>query len=117
MLLSEKVTLIMILLTITFLIFFGDSGLEVFLVLILIGVLILRELIETFTPSNLKDRINSIDLRNIGKYLIKGLGAIGIIFSPIYNMVIAQDNPLIHNLNLLGENIESFEYDSTVTNK
>ena len=58
MLLSEKLTLIMILLTIIFLVFSGDSILEVFIVLILIGVLILRELVETFAPNDLKDRIN-----------------------------------------------------------
>ncbi len=58
MLLSEKVTLTMILLTIIFLVISWDSGLEVFVVLILIGVLILRELIESFAPNDLKDRMN-----------------------------------------------------------
>jgi hypothetical protein len=58
MLLSEKLTFIMIFMTIIFLVISGDSGLEVFFVLILIGVLILRELIETFAPNDLKDRMN-----------------------------------------------------------
>ncbi len=58
MLLSEKLTFTMILLTIIFLVISGDSGLEVFFVLILIGVLILRELIESFAPTDLKDRMN-----------------------------------------------------------
>ncbi len=58
MLLSEKVTLAMILITIFFLVISWDSGLEVFVVLILIGVLILRELIESFAPNGVKDRIN-----------------------------------------------------------
>lgn len=58
MLLSEKITLIMILLTIIFLVISVDTGLEVFLILILIGMLIIRELIEMFAPSELKVRMN-----------------------------------------------------------
>ena len=58
MLLSEKLTFVMILLTIIFLVISGDSGLEVFVVLILIGVLILRELTESFASNDLKDRMN-----------------------------------------------------------
>ena len=58
MLLSEKVTLAMILFTIIFLVISWNSGLEVFVVLTLIGVLILREMIEMFAPSELKVRMN-----------------------------------------------------------
>ncbi len=58
MLLSEKVTLAMILLTIIFLVISWNSGLEVFVVLLLIGVLVLRELTESFAPNDVKDRIN-----------------------------------------------------------
>ena len=58
MLLSEKITLIMLSMTIIFLIITVGSGLEVFVVLILIGVLILRELTESFAPNDFKDRIN-----------------------------------------------------------
>ena len=58
MLLSEKLTFIMILMTIIILIISGDIMLEVFSVMILIGILILRELIETFAPNELKDRMN-----------------------------------------------------------
>ena len=60
MLLSEKVTLatagwILIVLIIT-----GDANLEIFFVMIFIGVLIIRELTDVFTTSNLKDRMNII---------------------------------------------------------
>ena len=58
MLLSEKVTLAMIVLTIIFLVISWNSGLEVFVVLLLIGVLVLRELTESFAPNDVKDRIN-----------------------------------------------------------
>ncbi len=58
MLLSEKLTLILIIMTIIFLVISGDSWLEVFVVLILIGVLILRELIESFAHTDLKERMN-----------------------------------------------------------
>jgi len=58
MLLSEKVTFAMVFLTILFILISVDRGLEVFIVLILIGVLINRELIDMFAPVNLKRRIN-----------------------------------------------------------
>ena len=58
MLFSEKVTLAMIILTIVFLILTWNRGLEVFVVLILIGVLILRELTDSFASSEVKERIN-----------------------------------------------------------
>jgi hypothetical protein len=44
--------------TIIILIISGNVILEVFSVMILIGILILRELIETFAPNDLKDRMN-----------------------------------------------------------
>jgi hypothetical protein len=58
MLFSEKVTLAMIILTIVFLIISGDRGLDLFLILILIGMIIIRELIEMFASSELKVRMN-----------------------------------------------------------
>lgn len=58
MLLSEKLTLVMILLTIFFLVISFGSGVEIFVILILIGVLIIRELVDMFAPSELKERIN-----------------------------------------------------------
>jgi hypothetical protein len=58
MLLSEKLTLTMVFLTIIFLAIAQQSGLEVFVVLILIGVLIIRELSESFASNDLKDRMN-----------------------------------------------------------
>ena len=55
---SEKITLdvaawILIAFFIT-----GDTDLEVFFILIFIGVLITRQLTDVFTTSNLKDRID-----------------------------------------------------------
>jgi hypothetical protein len=44
--------------TIIILIISGNVMLEVFSVMILIGILILRELIDTFAPNDLKDRMN-----------------------------------------------------------
>ncbi len=60
MLLSEKLTLILILMTIIIIVISGDITLEVFFIIILIGILILRELIETFAPNDLKDRTNFV---------------------------------------------------------
>lgn len=58
MLLSEKITMVVIGMTIIFYIISGNNGLKLFIVLILIGVLILRELVDIFVPSDLKNRIN-----------------------------------------------------------
>lgn len=58
MLISEKITLaiagwILVVLLIT-----GEANLEIFFILIFIGVLIIRELTDVFTTINLKDRMN-----------------------------------------------------------
>jgi hypothetical protein len=58
MLISEKITLaiagwIFIVLIIT-----GEANLEIYFILIFIGVLIIRELTDVFTTTNLKDRMN-----------------------------------------------------------
>ena len=58
MLISEKITLaiagwILVVLLIT-----GEVNLEIFFILIFIGVLIIRELTDVFTTTNLKDRMN-----------------------------------------------------------
>ena len=58
MLLSEKLTLILILMTIVILVISVNIELVVFFVMILIAVLIIRELIETFASNEIKDRIN-----------------------------------------------------------
>ena len=58
MILSERLTFIFILMTIIILIISGDVVLEIFFIMILIGVLILRELIKSFAPNDLKDRMN-----------------------------------------------------------
>ena len=58
MLISEKIALaiagwILVVLFIT-----GEANLEIFFILIFIGVLIIRELTDVFTTINLKDRMN-----------------------------------------------------------
>jgi len=58
MLISEKIALaiagwILVVLFIT-----GEANLEIFFILIFIGVLIIRELTDVFTTTNLKDRMN-----------------------------------------------------------
>ena len=81
MLTSEKITLI-IAAWITLLLFITkDTDLEIFFILIFIGVLIVRELTDIFTPINIKDRINIfiytfiiIFIVIIGKKIITILG-------------------------------------------
>jgi hypothetical protein len=58
MLLSEKLAFILLVITIFILQITGDSGLEIFFILILIAMLIIRESIEMFAPSELKVRMN-----------------------------------------------------------
>jgi hypothetical protein len=56
--LSEKVTLAMLVWVAFALILSFNSGIEVFLTLILIGVLVIRELTDSFTPVKTKERID-----------------------------------------------------------
>ena len=58
MFMSEKITLIIAGWIILVLFITGDSNLEIFFILIFIGVLIVRELTDVFTTINLKDRMN-----------------------------------------------------------
>ena len=58
MLMSEKITLIVAAWIVITLFITGDANLEIFFVLIFIGVLIIRELSDRFATVNLKDRMN-----------------------------------------------------------
>ena len=58
MLLSEKITLVIASWILVVLLITGDANLEIFFILIFIGVLIIRELTDVFTTTNLKDRMN-----------------------------------------------------------
>ena len=56
--LSEKIALAMIAWVLLSLVLAMSSGLEILLILILIGVLIIRELTDSFTPVRTKDRVD-----------------------------------------------------------
>jgi hypothetical protein len=78
---SEKITLVFTAWTITMLFLTGDENLEIFFVLIFIGVLITRQLTDVFAPGNLKDRMNTfiyifliIFIIIVGKKIITILG-------------------------------------------
>jgi hypothetical protein len=58
MLLSEKVTLVITLWILLVLLFTNDTDLELFFVLIFIGVLILRALTDVYITTTLKHRMN-----------------------------------------------------------
>ena len=58
MLMSEKIVLILAIWILLVLIITGDSNLEIFFILIFIGILIARELTDVFTGYNFKDRMN-----------------------------------------------------------
>ena len=58
-LMSEKITLIFTTWTIAMLFLTGDENLEIFFVLIFIGVLIMRQLTDVYAPSTLKDRMST----------------------------------------------------------
>ncbi|MCK4349177.1 MAG: hypothetical protein KAW47_11240 [Thermoplasmatales archaeon] len=55
---SEKITLVIAGWILLVLFITGDANLEIFFILIFIGVLIVRELTDVFTTVNLKDRMN-----------------------------------------------------------
>jgi hypothetical protein len=80
-LMSEKITLVFTAWTIAMLFLTGDENLEIFFVLIFIGVLIIRQLTDVFAPSNLKDRMSTfiylfviIFIVIVGKKIITILG-------------------------------------------
>lgn len=58
MLLSEKITVITTIWILLVMILTGEGNLEIFFILIFIGVLIIRELTDIFTSSDLKQRMN-----------------------------------------------------------
>ena len=58
MLISEKITLIFATWVLIILFLTGDENLEIFFVLLFIGILIIRELTDVFIPGDLKDRMN-----------------------------------------------------------
>lgn len=58
MLMSEKITLFIAGWILFVLIITDDANLEIFFILIFIGVLIVRELTDVFSSVNLKDRMN-----------------------------------------------------------
>jgi len=55
---SEKITIFIIAWIIFVLLITGNANLELFFILIFIGVLIIRELTDIFTTVDIKDRIN-----------------------------------------------------------
>jgi len=55
---SEKITLAIAVWILVALIITGDKDLEIFFVLIFIGILIAREFMNVFTTTILKDRMN-----------------------------------------------------------
>jgi hypothetical protein len=55
---SEKITLIIATWILIALLVTGNTNLEIFFILIFIGILIIRELADVFTSTNLKDRMN-----------------------------------------------------------
>ena len=58
MLISEKITIFIAAWIIIMLFITGDASLEIFFVLIFVGVLIAREFTDRFTTTNLKQRMN-----------------------------------------------------------
>ena len=55
---SKKITLFVIIWIIVALFITGDSAIEIFLILILVGLLIAREFTDRFTTAFLKNRMN-----------------------------------------------------------
>ena len=55
---SEKITLVLSIWILLIFVITGDANLEIFFILVFIGILIVRELTDVFTTSNLKDKMN-----------------------------------------------------------
>lgn len=70
MLISEKITLFIAVWIMVMLIITGDANLEIFFVLIFVGVLIAREFTDRFTTANLKLRMNIFILVFIVVFLV-----------------------------------------------
>jgi len=58
MLLSEKLTFLIAAWVFIALLITGAGNLEIFFILVFIGVLIIRELSDVFSPISIKDRMN-----------------------------------------------------------
>lgn len=58
MLLSEKITLAIACWILLVLLITSELNIEIFFILIFIGVLIIRELTDIFTTTNIKERMN-----------------------------------------------------------
>jgi len=78
---SEKITLVIALWILVALFITGNANLEIFFILIFIGVLIARELVDVFATINLKDRMNMfiyifiiVFIVIVGKKIISILG-------------------------------------------
>lgn len=78
---SEKITLVFILWILIVLLLTGEENLEIFFILIFIGILILRELTDVYVPGDIKDRMNAfiyifviIFIVIVGKKVITILG-------------------------------------------
>lgn len=78
---SEKITIVFTAWIIAMLFLTGDENLEIFFVLIFIGVLIIRQLTDVYAPGNLKDRMSTfiylfviIFIIIVGKKIITILG-------------------------------------------
>jgi len=55
---SEKIALVISIWILFVLLITGDANLEIFFILVFIGILIIRELTDIFTTTNIKDRMN-----------------------------------------------------------
>jgi len=58
MLLSEKLTLIIAVWILIALFVTGRGNLEIFFILVFIGILVVRELSDVYSPVKIKDRLN-----------------------------------------------------------
>ena len=56
---SEKITIVFALWVLVALFLTGDENLELFFVLLFIGILVIREITDIYIPGGLKDRMNS----------------------------------------------------------
>lgn len=81
MLISEKITLFVAVWVVVMLFVTGDADIEIFIILIFIGLLIAKELTDRFTDVQLKHRMNificvflMIFIAAVGKRIIGFLG-------------------------------------------
>ena len=70
MLLSEKITLVIILWILLVFLITNDTDLELFFVLIFIGILIMRALTDVYITTTLKHRLNLFISLFIGVFIV-----------------------------------------------